>query len=147
MSILVVDQRHVHRPILYEAQNIKSVCSIGHDRRLPHVRADVRSFPAHVGIEQVFGLHNAEHVFRCALVDRQPRMNAGNNDLACPRRIIGQIDHVDVASWRHHRPNWPVAKPHHAGDHGAFSRLQHAGTFCFRNQCTDFFIRHALARL
>ena len=107
----------------------------------------VRALAAEIGVEQILGLNDAEHLFRRAGVNGQSRMNTLHDHSADIIRIIRQIDHVHFAARRHDRSNRTITQPHDAGDHRAFARLDHTGGFRLRHQGPDLFIRDAVLGL
>jgi hypothetical protein len=71
-------------------------------------------------------------------------MNALHDRPADVLRINGKINHVNVATRRHDRFNWPVAQPHDACDHCPFARFNDTGGFRFRYQGPNLLIRDPL---
>ena len=61
-------------------------------------------------------------------------------------RVV-DIDPVDIGAGRHHATHRPVAQTHHAGDHLAFIRLDHAGRFCLGHDGLDFLLGHSAVGL
>ena len=94
-------------------------------------------------IEQILGLDDAEHGIGVCFIDRQARMRRLDDAAAVYFIIVDEIDHVDFVARSHHGADGPVGKPHHARDHRALFRLQHAGAFGFRHQRPDLLVSDA----
>ena len=140
VSVLVVHETDVDGRCLEDRHDVAGIDRIRDHRRVADEGPDVELLARHAGVEQLLGLHDAEHLVGIAVVNRQARMRALRDRRADLLRRAREIDHVDVPARRHHGAHRPIAEPHHAGDHLLLAGLEHAGAFRFRDQGLDFLL-------
>ena len=106
------------------------------------MRPDVEGLVPQQGGQEFPRLHDAEHVVGVSLGHRKPGMGGVDQDLADLGCRVVEVDPVDIGARRHDATHRPVAEAHHARDHLALVRLDHAGGLRLGHDGLDLLLGH-----
>ena len=117
-TIFVDHDRHVNFASLKVAKKVLDRLGLRYPNGLPEksIEPEVRRVGPEVGNE-VFDVQNALDVVEVFAVDRNSGMTRFNDDCSNPRKVVGELNALDLGSGSHHRSDFGAGEVHHVLKH------------------------------